>query len=264
MVILNFIQSFGKSILNFLSLLGRMACFLSDNFYEMFRPPFLWSYFINQLYFIGVNSLLIIILTGVFTGMVLTLQVYYVLATIGAEAAVGSVTAISLIRELGPVISALMVTGRAGSAITARIGIMRITDQIDALDAMSLNPLKYLTVPNIAAALIAVPLLNAIFILVGIWGGHLVGSQITGLSSGTYYGAIADSVVLKDLLISFYKSFCFGLLIAWISTFKGFFAGIKSHFGAEGVSKATTETVVLTSVSILIADYIITSLFLFI
>ncbi len=256
-------QSLGKNALTFLRELGQMGLFLALNLYYMIFPPYLPSRIIKQIHFIGVKSLPIVILTGLFTGMVLTLQVYYVLVTVGAESSVGSVTALSLIRELGPVITALMVTGRAGSALTAQLGIMRISDQIDALDAMALNPHKYLIIPNLIAGIICLPLLTAIFVVVGIWGGHLVGVELTGLATGTYYGAIADSILFKDLTLCFYKSLSFGLLITWISCYKGFFAGLKSHFGAEGVSRATTEAVVLSSVVVLIWDYILTSILLF-
>jgi len=157
-----------------------------------------------------------------------------------------------------------MVIGRAGSALTSEIGIMRISEQIDALDSMALNPYKYLVIPNLLAGLISLPILTSIFIIVGIWGGYLVGGTLTGVSSGTYFGAIADSVLYKDLLLSLYKSLCFGLLITWISCYKGFFVGTKSGFGAGGVSKATTQAVVLSSVLVLVFDYYITSIMIFV
>ena len=166
--------------------------------------------------------------------------------------------ALSLIRELGPVISALMVTGRAGSALTAEIGIMRISEQIDALDAMALNPYKYLVIPNLLAGIISLPLLNAIFVVVGVWGGYAVGAGLTGVSSGTYFGGISDFISAKDILEGLCKSLSFGMLITWISCYKGYFTG----YGAEGVSKATTQAVVLSSVTILIWDYFMTSILL--
>lgn len=225
----------------------------------MILPPYLMGRVVKQIYFIGVKTILVITLTGLFTGMVLSLQSYYVLATFGAESKLGSIISLSLIRELGPVIAALMVIGRAGSALTAEIGIMRISEQIDALDAMALDPRKYLVGPNLLAGVISLPILTFIFIVVGIWGGYLVGADLTGVSSGTYFGAIASSVLPKDLLLSLYKSLCFGVLITWISCYKGFSAGHKAGFGAEGVSKATTQAVVLSSILILISDYYITS-----
>lgn len=237
-----------------------MGSFLAISLYYMFLPPYSFNRLIKQIHFIGVKTILVIVLTGLFTGMVLTLQVYYVLVIFGAESQLGSALFLSLIRELGPVISALMVIGRAGSSLTAELGIMRISEQIDALDAMALNPYKYLIVPNLLAGLIALPLLSSMFIVVGTWGGYLVALALSGLSSGTFFGAIADSVLPKDFLLSLYKSLSFGILIPWISCYKGFFTG----FGAEGVSKATTQAVVLSSVVVLICDYYITSIMIFV
>jgi len=235
-----------------------MACFLATSFFWVVFPPYLLRRIVKQINFIGVKTTLVIVLTGSFTGMVLALQTYYALVKFGAETSLGPVVALSLIRELGPVISALMVTGRAGSALTAEIGIMRISEQIDALDAMALNPYKYLIIPNLLAGIISLPLLNAIFVVVGVWGGYAVGVGLTGVSSGTYFGGIRDFVSAKDVLEGLYKSLSFGMLITWISCYKGYFTG----YGAEGVSKATTQAVVLSSVSILIWDYFMTSILL--
>lgn len=253
----------GKNTLSFIRELGKMGLFLTASLYFMLFPPFLIDRVIKQINFIGVKTVLVILLTGLFTGMVLTLQSYHVLVNFGAESQLGAITALSLIRELGPVITALMVIGRAGSALTAEIGIMRMSEQIDALDSMNLNPYKYLIVPNLLAGLISLPILTAFFNLSGIWGGFLVGVKLSGLSTGTYYGAIADSLLLKDFVLCLQKSLSFGLLISWICCYKGFFAGHGSGFGAQGVSKATTEAVVLSSVIILICDYFITSISLF-
>lgn len=233
-----------------------MTCFLARSVFWMFFSPYLVQRIIKQINFIGVKSAPVVVLTGSFTGMVLALQTYYALAKFGAETSLGPVVALSLIRELGPVISALMVTGCAGSALTAEIGIMRITEQIDALDAMALNPYKYLIIPNLLAGVISLPLLNAIFVVVGIFGGYAVGVGLMGISGGTYFGGIKDFVTMKDIIEGFFKSLSFGILITWISCYKGYFTG----YGAEGVSKATTQAVVLSSVMILIWDYFMTSL----
>lgn len=202
--------------------------------------------------------MLVILLTGSFTGMVLALQLFYILRKFGSDALLGPGIALSLIRELGPVLSALMITGRAGSALTAEIGMMRITEQIDALTAMALNPMRYLIVPNIVAALIAFPLLVAIFDLIGIFGGYLVGVKILGISSGTYFSLMEDYVVMEDITVGLYKSLSFGLIVSWICCYKGFYTG----YGAEGVSKSTTEAVVLCSIVILIWDYFLGSVLL--
>jgi phospholipid/cholesterol/gamma-HCH transport system permease protein len=257
------LQYLGKNTIAFLSGLGRSGVFLITAIHNIFFSPYLLSRTIKSIYFIGVKTIVVIALTGLFTGMVLSLQIYYVLVNFGAESQLGTVVALSLIRELGPVIAALMVIGRAGSALTAELGIMRITEQIDALDSMALDPYKYLVTPKILAGIISMPILTAIFILVGTWGGYLVGVELTGLSSGTYYGSIKDAIVAQDLYLSLIKSLSFGLLITWICSYKGFFAGLRLAFGAEGVSKATTQAVVLSSVVILICDYFITSVMIF-
>lgn len=246
----------GSVVNKFIRELGRMACFLVEAFFWMLFPPYLIQRVIRRINFIGVKTTSVIILTGSFTGMVLALQIYYVLAKFGAEASLGPVVALSLIRELGPVISALMVTGCAGSALTAEIGIMRISEQIDALDAMALNPYKYLIVPSLLAGVISLPLLNAIFVTVGVFGGYLVGVGLTSVSSGTYFGGIQDFVEARDILEGIYKSLSFGVLITWVSCYKGYYTG----YGAEGVSKSTTQAVVLSSVIILVWDYFMTSL----
>ena len=237
---------------------GRMMIFLGTALFWVFLPPLRWRRMIARIHFIGAKSLLVILLTGVFTGMVLGLQVFYTLTKFGSEAFLGPAVALTLIRELGPVLCALMVTGRAGSALTAEIGIMRITEQIDALQAMALNPMRYLVVPTILAGLIAFPLLTAIFDLVGIYGGYLVGVKLLGIGEGTYFGEMETYVGLGDITQGILKSLSFGLLVTWVCCYKGFYAG----YGAEGVSRATTEAVVLSSVLILVWDYFVGSVLL--
>lgn len=231
--------------------IGHMFVFLLNSFYFIFIPPFKFRLLLRQIRFFGSKSMLVILLTGSFTGMVLALQLFYILRKFGSEALLGAGIALSLIRELGPVLSALMVTGRAGSALTAEIGMMKISEQIDALTAMALNPIRYLIVPNIVAALIVFPLLVAIFDVIGIFGGYLVGVEILGISSGTYFSLMEDYVVMEDIMVGLYKSVSFGLIVSWICCYKGFYTG----YGAAGVSKSTTEAVVLCSILILIWDY---------
>jgi len=202
--------------------------------------------------------MLVILLTGSFTGMFLALQLFYTLRKFGSEALLGPAIALSLIRELGPVLSALMITGRAGSALTAEIGMMRISEQIDALTAMALNPMRYLIVPNIVAGIIVFPLLTSIFDLIGIYGGYFVGVNLLGVGSGTYFSQMQNFVVMEDIRIGLYKSASFGVIVSWICCYKGFYTG----YGAEGVSKSTTEAVVASSILILIWDYFIGSILL--
>ena len=170
----------------------------------------------------------------------------------------GSAVALSIIRELGPVLSALMVTGRAGSAMTAEIGLMRITEQIDALDTMAVSPMQYLVAPKVLAGVLVMPLLVAIFDLIGIYGGHLVGVNLLGVSSGAYTSGMQSAVEWKEVYGGILKALSFGLIVTWVCTYKGYNTGMS----AEGLGKATTEAVVLASVLVLIWDYFLTSVLL--
>jgi phospholipid/cholesterol/gamma-HCH transport system permease protein len=250
------IRALGATSLSGLRGTGRMGVFLTKALVYALTPPFKFSRVLQQIHFIGFQSTLVIFLTGAFTGMVLSFQGFYSLTQFGSAALLGPLVALSLIRELGPVLSALMVTGRAGSAMTAEIGIMRITEQIDAIELMGLNPFRYLVVPKFLAAVLALPLLSAIFDVVGIFGGYLIGVKLLGIGVGTYFGEITAYVDMEDILGGIYKSLSFGALIAWVCCYKGYYTG----FGAEGVSKATTQAVVLSSVLILVWDYFMTSL----
>ena len=252
------VQLMGAWFLSMVTEMGRMFIFLMNSLYILFKPPFKIRLLLRQIRFFGNKSLLVILLTGAFTGMVLALQLYYILRKFGSDALLGPGIALSLIRELGPVLCALMITGRAGSALTAEIGMMRISEQIDALTAMALNPIRYLIVPNIVAAIIVFPLLTSIYNVIGIYGGYLVGVKLLGLSSGTYFSLMKDYVDMKDILIGFYKSISFGIIVSWICCYKGFYTG----YGAEGVSKSTTEAVVMSSILILVWDYFLGSFFI--
>jgi phospholipid/cholesterol/gamma-HCH transport system permease protein len=236
--------------------LGRAGVFLSRALWCCVTPPLKVRRVLRQIWFVGWKSMLVICLTGGFTGMVLALQGFPTLRRVGSEAFLGPLVALSLIRELGPVLAALMVTGRAGSAIAAEIGIMRTNEQIDALELMGLNPLRYLVVPNLLGCLVALPLLAGIFDVVGLFGGYLVGVRLLGLSAGTYFGEMTHYVEIEDVLGGVYKAMSFGVLIAWVCCYKGYY----SRFGAEGVSAATTQAVVNSSVLVLVWDYLVTSL----
>jgi len=238
--------------------MGHMFLFLLNSIYLIFIPPFKFNVLIRQIRFLGTKSMAIILLTGAFTGMVLALQLFYTLRKFGSEALLGPAIALSLVRELGPVLSALMITGRAGSAIAAEIGIMRITEQIDAMYAMALNPIRYLIVPYIVAAMITFPLLTSLFDVVGIYGGYVVGVKLLGISSGTYFSQMETFLAMDDIMMGLYKSFSFGIIVSWICCYKGY----HSTYGAEGVGRATTEAVVMSSVCILIWDYFLGSVLL--
>jgi phospholipid/cholesterol/gamma-HCH transport system permease protein len=248
---LTLFEAIGNKVIGMLAGMGRMLTLLATALFWTFIPPFRLQRLLRQIHFIGWRSLLVVVLTGAFSGMVLGLQGYYTLNRFGATAMLGPAVALSLIREIGPVLCALVVTGRAGSAIAAEIGIMRITDQIDALTVMALKPIKFLITPNILAGVITLPLLTAIVDVIGIYGGYLVGVQLLGVSQGVYFGEMQNIVTMHDIKIGFYKSLSFGLIISWICCYKGFY----TSFGAEGVSKATTEAVVMSSIWILICDY---------
>jgi len=238
--------------------LGRRGAFFTAAVADALIPPYRIRNVVKQVHFIGVKSITIIVLTAGFTGMVLALQGYHTLQKFGSEGMLGPVVALSLIRELGPVLTALMVTGRAGSALAAEIGIMRIGDQIDSLETMGIDPIRYLVSPRLIGALVSVPLLTAIFDVVGIYGGYLVGVKLLGVSAGDYFGHMKDSVELADVVNGVWKSLAFALLIAWVCNFKGFF----TERGAEGVSRSTTSAVVVSSVLVLIGDYVLTSVLL--
>lgn len=235
-----------------------MNIFLAESLYLTFRKPLRLRLIIKEVHFIGVKSLLVILLTATFSGMVLGLQGHHTLRQFGSEAMLGSGVALALIRELGPVLGALMVTARAGSAMAAELGIMRISEQIDALDVLTINSMKFLVLPKILAGIIAVPLLVGIFDLIGIGGGYLVGVKLLGVNKGSFFHNMYVSVVWKDVYSGFIKSVVFGAVLTWICCYKGYTCG----HGAKGVGKATTEAVVISSVVILIADYFLTSILL--
>ncbi|MBF0343828.1 MAG: ABC transporter permease [Nitrospirae bacterium] len=256
-------KAIGGAFLAFLRDIGRMGVFLFDSAYYTIAPPYKWRLVIQQVWFLGYKSLVVIFMTGAFAGMVLALQLFHTLRKFGAVSLLGPGIALSLIRELGPVFAALMVTGRAGSALTAEIGIMRISEQIDCLYVMALNPFKYVIVPNFIAALIAFPLLTAIFDVVGIFGGYAVGVELLGLSSGVYFDEMKNHVRMDDIMIGFYKSLAFAVIVTWVCCYKGFYVGHgNSGHGARAVSKATTDAVVQSSVLVLLWDYLLGSFFI--
>ncbi len=255
---MDLVRNTGTRALQGLRSMGLMAVFLGKAFLYSVMPPLKVFLLMKQIRFIGTQSLLIILLTGLFAGMVMGLQGFRILSRVGSEAFLGPMVALPLIKELGPVFAGLMVTGRAGSSIAAEIGIMRISNQIDALELMGLNPFRYLVVPNLLAGIIALPLLTAIFDVIGIFGGYLVGVHLLGLEGGIYFGEMASHINPEDILEGIYKSLCFGVIIAWVCCYKGYYTERWGH-GAEGVSKATTRAVVFSSVYILIWDYFMTS-----
>jgi phospholipid/cholesterol/gamma-HCH transport system permease protein len=262
MIVAQWTENLGASVLDTCTGLGRAGIFLTRIVVSVLRPPYRIAPLIRQLHFVGARSTLVITIAGAFVGMVVALQFYNTLVRFGSVGMLGTVVGLSLLRELGPVLTALMVIGRAGSAMCAEIGIMRTDEQIDALECMSVDPVKYLMVPRVLATIIAVPLLTALFIVIGIFGGWFVGVVLYGVSEGTYFGGMYDAVGLEDMQMGLLKAVVFGVLIAWISTCKGYFLHLerKGAFGAEGVSRVTTDAVVLASIAVLACDYLITAL----
>ncbi len=254
----------GDNSLFFFEQVGRAGVFLVACLISAIKPPYQLHPIIRQIFFIGSRSGFVILFTGLFTGMVLGLQGYYTLAKFGSEGLLGSAVALSLIRELGPVLTALMVIGRAGSAICAGIGIMRNSEQIDALECMAIDPVKYLIAPKFIAGIISLPLLTCIFDIVGILGGYLVGVTLFSVNEGTYFQGMYSSVQWLDIEMGLVKSLVFGLLIIWITSAKGYFLHLERSGGfvGEGVSRTPTDAVVISSVSVLVWDYLITAIML--
>jgi phospholipid/cholesterol/gamma-HCH transport system permease protein len=249
------VDPLGARAILFTRFLGKMGLFLGVSLGRAVTPPYRLRNIVRQVHFVGVRSLFVIALTAAFTGMVLALHGYITLRKFGSEGWLGPTVALSLIRELGPVLTALMVTGRAGSAMTAEIGIMRIREQIDSLETMGIDPVRFLVAPRLAALLLSMPLLTAIFDVVGIFGGYLVGVKLLGLNAGVYFGQMESSVDLVDVTNGVWKSLAFALIVGWVCTFKGYFV----RHGAVGVGNATTSAVVLSSVLVLVFDYFLTS-----
>lgn len=241
-----------------------MGLFFGTALRQIFVRPWELRIVLQQLRFVGARSVIVIAVAGAFVGMVVALQFYDTLVRFGSVSLLGSAVGLSLVRELGPVVAALIIIGRAGSATCAEIGIMRSDNQIDALECMAIDPYRYLIFPRFVAFFIAVPLLTAIFNVVGIFGGWFVGVAIFKVSQGAYFQSMADTVVLNDLSMGVTKSFVFAVLIVWICTGKGFLMHLNQGmvFGAEGVSRVTTDAVVVASISVLFADYIISALML--
>lgn len=259
----NPVTNTGRSTLSLVSVLGRFGVFFVKSIFHISYLPFQWMRILEQMYFIGVKSVVVICLTGLFTGMVLGLQGYYTLSKFGSEGLLGSAVALTLIRELGPTLTAIMVIARAGSAMAAELGIMRISEQIDALKTMSINPIRFLISPRMLAALLCFPLLTALFDVVGIFGGYLTGSKLLGINPGIYFHRVASGVELADVSEGFIKSVFFSLVVVSVCCFHGYFTHLsKEGFGAKGVGLSTTTAVVQACVIVLIVDYVLTSFLL--
>jgi len=249
------IEYVGAAIGRPLQGLGRGTLLLYATLKETFRPPSELRSIIRQMVEIGVNSLPVVLITALFTGMVLALQSYTSFKRFGAEGLVGTVVALSMTRELGPVLSALVVTGRAGAAMAAELGTMRVTEQIDALESMATNPVKYLVVPRFLAGMIMLPALAVITDVVGILGGYMASVVFLGTNGMSYLRATWTYLQLQDIYSGLVKAFFFGAAFAFISCYKGFY----TKGGAEGVGRATTGAVVYSMMTVLISDYFLST-----
>ena len=255
----SFFDYFGGKALRLNNDLGAMAIFFFRSFFMIFRLKAIPD-IVQQVYFIGAKSAQIVMLVGFFTGMVLGLQLYFVLVKFGSVGVLGTAIALTLIREMGPVLTAIMITARAGSAMTAEIGIQRISEQVDALSTMRIDPLGFLISPRIAAAIVSFPILTAFFDLIGIIGAWVSGCLLLGVNSGTYFSRVVSSTQIDDITDGFTKSIVFGLLVVTVCCFQGYFTHMRTDsYGAKSVSLSTTSAVVISCVMILIADYVVTS-----
>jgi phospholipid/cholesterol/gamma-HCH transport system permease protein len=241
----------GRPIVGFAEEFGRVVRIWTAGMANIFRRPFRIRLIIQQIEFIGIQSLPIILLSSMFTGAVFTLESYEAFALFGAQGMVGGTVGVALTRELSPTLTGLLVSGRAGSAMAAEIGAMRVSEQIDALEAMAVDPVNFLVKPRLIASTLALPMLTIIFDAMGVFGSWIVGIYIVHLSSAEYFLRLQDWVDWDDIWAGILKSFVFGMIIGTVACYKGFY----TKGGAKGVGRATTTSVVVSSVTILITNF---------
>lgn len=255
--VLERVRLFGRAGIDVVATLGRSVLFLLRALLGRGSTGNSFQLLIKQLYSVGVMSLAIIVVSGIFIGMVLSLQGFSILAKYGSEQAVGQMVALTLLRELGPVVTALLFAGRAGSALTAEIGNMKSTEQLSSLAMIGVDPLKYIVAPRLWAGFISMPLLAMIFSVVGIWGGAMVAVDWLGVYEGSFWANMQSSVSFReDVLNGVIKSVVFAFVVTWIAVFQGYDCEPTS----EGISRATTKTVVYASLAVLGLDFILTAL----
>ncbi|WP_320820704.1 lipid asymmetry maintenance ABC transporter permease subunit MlaE [Thalassolituus sp.] len=256
---LNKLQSLGQSGVATIESLGRATVLFIQSLGWGGPGSAGFSDLIRQIYSVGVRSLSIIIVAGFFVGMVLSLQGYTILVKFGSDSALGTLVSLTLLRELGPVIAALLFAGRAGSALTAEIGLMKATEQLSAMEMMGVDPLKRVITPRLWAGMISMPILALLFSTVGIWGGAFVAVDLLGIDGGSYWGNMQASVAFyEDVVKGLIKSCVFGMVITWIAVYQGY----DSVPTSEGIGKATTQTVVISSLAILGLDFVLTAVML--
>ncbi len=253
---MQWLELLGRPTTFFIEEIGRITRLFLSTLRLSLIPPFNLRLIIKQMENIGVNSIPVVLITAISTGMVLALQSYNGFRRFNAESLVGTVVALSMTRELGPVLTGLIVAGRAGAAMAAELGTMKVTEQIDALSTMAVNPVKYLVVPRVISSMIMMPVLTVFANLVGIVGGYFIAVQILDVNPTVYVRRTTDFLELDDIYGGILKALVFGLIIASISCYKGF----ATEGGAEGVGRATTGAVVISSMLILISDYFLTAI----
>ncbi len=253
---LNYLRNLGRLAIHTVSVLGRSGVFLAQSLIGVPDVRNGFPLLLKQLYAVGVLSLVIIVVSGLFIGMVLGLQGYNLLVDYGSEQAIGQMVALTLVRELGPVVTGLLFAGRAGSALTAEIGLMKATEQLTSMEMMGVDPLRRIIAPRLWAGFISMPLLAMIFSVVGIWGGMLVGVDWLGVYEGSFWANMQSSVSFQDdVLNGVIKSIVFGFVCTWIAVFQGY----DSVPTSEGISVATTKTVVYSSLAVLGLDFVLTA-----
>ncbi|MDD4953984.1 MAG: ABC transporter permease [Candidatus Omnitrophica bacterium] len=252
--------SLGERIIKFIYFLGGLATLTAQTIYAIFTPPFKKGHVLEHAQKSGYDSLPIVSLVALFIGLIFSLQTAYFMQRIGSEIYIASLVALSVVRELGPVITALVVAGRVGASITAELGSMQVTEQIDALETMATNPVKYLVVPRFLALAMMLPILTLYADIIGIMGSYLICVYKLGISSGMYLRVTFEALLSKDLFTGLFKTIFFGMIIALVSCYQGF----NVEGGAEGVGRATTKSVVVTFIMIIAADCFFTALFYFI
>jgi phospholipid/cholesterol/gamma-HCH transport system permease protein len=256
----NFFISIGRNLFSLLYFLGGLANLSVQAFYQLFLPPFNRHRTMEQAKKAGLDSFAIVSMVSLFIGIILALQTAVLMQRLGSEMYIASIVALSLVRELGPVITALVVAGRVGAAIAAEIGSMQVTEQVDALETLATNPIKYLVVPRLVALSLMLPALTLYADVIGILGGYLICIFRLGISSSLYLNISIDALLPKDLFSGLLKSVFFGMIITFVSCYEGF----NVEGGAEGVGRATTKAVVNTFILIITADCLFTALFYFI
>lgn len=252
---MQFFDRFGKWVLGCLHEMGAMGLLFFRAFIYIFRPPYRPRNLFKQMESVGVGSIPVVLITATFTGMVLALQGYTGFKRFSAEGLVGTVVALSMTRELGPVLTGLIVAGRAGAAMAAELGTMKVTEQIDALSALAVNPVQYLVTPRFIAGIVMLPILTVFSDFIGIAGGYFISVNMLGANAGVYLQRTTQYLEMEDILGGLLKAAVFGGIIAGVSCYKGF----QAEGGAEGVGRATTGAVVVSEMLILISNYFVTA-----